>query len=347
MPSPSTSLDLTPLLAEQRARLVTDQVAPRPGLAVALHEHDDGTWWTELALPRWPTPGTRLRLCADSRRELLAVLADWQPHVESLQDLCAALARNDLATARAPWQTLAASAAPLRRHAIAAYVRWPEDVAVQTFLAVLCLALGRTAEAKFHFLRAGGRPCIGPPYALLVGASAMQLCHQSEAARVLLGALRCAVEIAKLAQLCRDLPPHLLWTRPDLLRAVRGVVLVGGGQRCAADWRRIGVVHLLAIDDARLDDLFTARPPLAAQFNLLQVEQPELLQRTLAGAAHALRGFDLLSLALGAELTCGDPGARHRLEAHLAEAGFEKLAQRPSGGSQRAQALFVRRGILR
>ncbi len=215
----------------------------------ATTEQADGSWATSVPLPAWPDRAASLPVWAPTHRELERQLATWRQAAAPLQELAAALVVNDEARAAAPLTRLTALAPRLRLWAIEAYQRWPEDTTAQTVLGLCCVALGRRKEAFFHLLRAGSRWHAESPRGLLLGAAAMQLLGDAAAARVMLTALRRLVETARIANIVRHFTHHVVWTRPDLLRHVRGVIQVGANVGDEADcWAALGVRSLLAFE---------------------------------------------------------------------------------------------------
>lgn len=231
---------------------ITPPARPRSAEEIrvgAVTEQADGTWLASLSLPEWPDHAASLRVWAPTHRELEHQMATWRKAAVPLQELAAALVVNDDARAAAPLTQLAALAPRLRLWAIEAYQRWPQDTTAQTVLGLCCVALGRRKEAFFHLLRAGSRWQAESPRGLLLGAAAMQLLGDAASARAMLTALRRLVETARIANIVRHFTHHVVWTRPDLLRHVRGVVQVGANVGDEADcWAALGVRSLIAFE---------------------------------------------------------------------------------------------------
>lgn len=242
-----TTADRPSVVRPARASALPTNAIADPDLAG--REESDGTWSMDLALPRWPARDAKLSVWAPSHRALQEQVGLWRPLLAPLQDLALALVENDARAARLPFSQLAECAARLRSNAIEAYVRQPQATVGQCILGLICLAMGRRNEAYFHLLRAGSNWQQGATRGLLLGAGAMHLVGDDLAARTMLAALRRGMEIARISAICASFAPHVMWSRPDLLRHVRGVVQVGAsvGDE-AGQWRALGVREWLAFE---------------------------------------------------------------------------------------------------
>lgn len=253
--------------------------------AKAPHEQPDGSWTTTCPLPQWPGTNACLRLGAATHGGLQQLLGRLEPSLQTLQELAAALAANDLRGAAAPFAALQTVAVDLRAPLIDAYHQWPDAAVNQAALGLVCLAAGRSKEAEFHLLRAGSRFCSDAPHGLLIGAAALQLVGEAAAARRMLAVLRRLVDTARIAGICRRFHPHVVWTRPDLLRHVRGVLQVGANVGDESEcWSALGMRNLIAFE------------PVPSAFATLQ----DNLQR------HAPEGATWTAVPLAVADRCGE-----------------------------------------
>jgi hypothetical protein len=270
------------------------------------------------------------------------LLAAAQPSLEATRQ---ALEQHDIAAAREGLKILAASAHELRAALIDAYQQTPGSLAVQTALGIVCLAANRHREGLFHLLRATpgqaewfavcrryhlfrSSPVACRQLLLCIGAT--ELLGRKQEAELLHKTLRMGVRLLRLAAAGANLKGDLLWTRPDVLVHVRGVIEVGTVPATVAGLREVEVPRVLAFAksvadetaligtlatsgaaipawqvvglraDGRtpayeLDTWFAAGPSRAADFNLLRIG-PSIDAHALLGAGHVtLRGIDFVS----------------------------------------------------
>lgn len=230
-------------------------------------------------------------------RERIDLLTRARSQLEATRD---ALERHDLDRARAGLHALAPQAPALRTLLIDAYQHAPRVACVQIALGIVGLADGRHGEGLFHLLRATPgqiewfavcrryhlfRPSPAACRQLLATATAAELVGRHDEADVLQKTLRMAVRMLKLAALCERLDGDLLWTRPDVLVHVRGVIEVGTPAATAAVLPTLAIHRVLAFaaTPQQHAELVAADPSTSAAATRWTVVPP-----TAAGTTHAV-----------------------------------------------------------
>lgn len=255
-------------------------------------------------------------------RHRIDLLLEAMPGLEATRG---ALERHDLDGAGAGCRALAPLADELRPVLIDAYQRAPKAADVQTSLGIVCLAAGRHAEGMFHLLRATPgqiewfavcrryhlfRSSPAACRQLLVTATAAELVGRDEEAELLRKTLRMAVRLLRLAGLCVDRRGDLLWTRPDVLVHVRGVIEVGTAAPVVADLQPLAIHRVLAFatTPAHHAELTAARDRLAGTAAMWCIVPPTVsgttpaiaLDEWFATGAALPHDYNLLRIAAGA-----------------------------------------------
>ncbi|MCU0864709.1 MAG: hypothetical protein MUC36_13005 [Planctomycetes bacterium] len=200
-----------------------------------------------LVAPDLPTLAHRIDL-------LLQAL----PHLEATR---VALERHELDRARDGLRALRPLANALRPLLIDAYLHAPKVACVQIALGIVCLGAGRHGEGLFHLLRVTPgqlewfavcrryhlfRPSPAACRQLVATASAAELVGRHDEAELLQQTLRMAVRMMRVATVCDRLHGDLLWTRPDVLVHVRGVLEVGTAADVVAVLPSLGIHRVIA-----------------------------------------------------------------------------------------------------
>lgn len=221
-------------------------------------------------------------------RQRIDLLCQSKSQLDATRD---ALERHDVAHARDGLRALAPHAAALRQLLIDAYQHAPKIAGVQIALGLVCLAAGRHGEGLFHLLRATPgqiewfavcrhyhlfRSSPAACRQLLATATAAEVVGRHDEADVLQKTLRMAVRMLKLAALCERLSGDLLWTRPDVLVHVRGVIEVGTPAAAVAVLPTLAIHRVIAFaaTPRQHAELMAAEPSTAAPASRWTVVPP-------------------------------------------------------------------------
>lgn len=246
-----------------------------PVASAWLHRrHRDDRWSARASLDAECPWLPDVQLWALLERDLVAHCRRLDPVLQQLRVFAKALHERDGDAASGHAARLREDGAAVRELLIASYLQDPEHLGTQRALGLLCLALGRLGEGRFHLLRAiPGQYqlfAVGPriaelrahpaaPQQVLLVAAALEWCGDAEHARELLAALRRQLDVLRMAARCTGFPDHVLWRHPELLVHVRGVLQVGAnvGDEMPC-WGALGIGKLVAFE------------PVPAAFAVLQ-----------------------------------------------------------------------------